>query len=158
MFTNVRSTFDTDVNISSKVGIQHKAIKFGDSLITLMSFDDIQHGGRNVDALNDARLNSFYDQYPTLELLHIHFYEMETIEDSDYYQGFLGVLNNITIHENQFVFLNGMAFTLDLLNSPDMNHTYFSIFIQRFLPYLLQYNKIIKEHILDVEKFVYTYI
>lgn len=148
----------------SNIEIGYVNLRYGDSTISVLrSTSDV-----NISVIDDVDKNYLWSvidirKMTLIDLLQINFYRSEYINQYDFYHGFLGKINNVTIDTSarEFIFGNGFNFSLNCFdsdNTHDINQsTNFNIFINRFLPYLLEENRFSQVQSEKIEEFILSF-
>lgn len=144
---------------ASELNLSYANIRFGDIQITQLTLGSEQIRVRDLSDKDDYYyLEGILNVYPTLKLLPIMFYELSDFYNVYYFQGFLGLINNITLFDSdELAFGNGWKFKLSCLETLEPSG-HFDIFVNRFLPFLIKDNRFSEEEKANVEKFIYKYV
>lgn len=148
----------------SNIEIDYINLRYGDSIISVLK----AQSDMSISAIDDVDKTYLWKvidniKMRLLDLLQIDFYKSECLMQYDFYHGFLGKINNITINTSarEFIFGNGFNFSL---NCFDPDNTYdiaqsanFNIFINRFLPFLLEENRFSKVQSEKIEEFILNF-
>lgn len=149
----------------SNIEIGYVNLRYGDSTISVLkkpSDLDISI----IDDVGKRYLWSVIDNKKMIliDLLQIDFYRSEYVNQYNFHHGFLGKINNITIDTStrEFIFGNAFNFSLNCFdpdNTHDINQsTNFNIFINRFLPHLLEENRFSQVQPEKIEEFMFKYV